>query len=680
YWYHSHTDYQEQKGMYGAIVIHPKVKQKEIPEKVIVLADFTDQNPWNVQRLLKGHTEWYAIQRNAVQSYGKAIAKGYLKELAWLEWNRMPSMDLADVYYDAFTANGKLEDQVPDLQPGETIRLRVVNGSASSNFWLHFAGGPLKVVAADGLDVAPVSVDKLLIATAETYDFEITLPANGQYEFRATSWDRYKHTSVWLGQGERHKAQDLPPVDYFALIKEMKEMMAMMPDMTMGKAPQDRPETKLYAPGTAPSYQEMNMQVMQEMGMKMEMNHEGHQKMDMPEKQQPQHQDHSMHQMQQPDTAMHNNHMQNSRMQGKIEAEKAMQNAQKEKPMGVMMTGYKQLKNQFPEDTIFNYNMLRATHETTLPDDRPVRIVHLFLTGNMFRYVWMINNKPLSRGDKILIKKGENVRFVMRNTTMMSHPMHLHGHFFRVINAQGEYSPLKHTVNIAPMENTIIEFQASEEKDWFFHCHLLYHMLSGMARVVRYENTNPLANSSEKFKKFVSEDKKYFPKASATIQSNGYWGDVSVFNNYNELSLEGDGNYDGEYDAEAKLIRYIGPKQFFTVYLGGEFEGTKVKQPEAGKDKIESENLALVGVRYFLPMHLWSDLRVDHKGKVQVELEREDLALTRKWRISGGVEYNISDNEWEYTAGTSYILGQYFALSGNYDSDYGWGAGIQFIY
>ena len=91
--------------------------------------------------------------------------------------------------------------------------------------------------------------------------------------------------------------------------------------------------------------------------------------------------------------------------------------------------------------------------------------------------------------DKIIIKKGEVVRFVLRNKTMMHHPIHLHGHFFRVINKQGKYSPLKHTVDVSPMDTVIIEFEATEEKDWFFHCHNLYHMAAGMARVISYEGT-----------------------------------------------------------------------------------------------------------------------------------------------------------------------------------------------
>ena len=114
--------------------------------------------------------------------------------------------------------------------------------------------------------------------------------------------------------------------------------------------------------------------------------------------------------------------------------------------------------------------------------------IRLTLDGDMERYVWFLNTKPLSESDTIHIREGEVVRFIMINRTMMHHPMHLHGHFFRVINGQGDHAPLKHTVDVAPMSTTVIEFDANQVGDWFFHCHLLYHMKSGMARVVSYEN------------------------------------------------------------------------------------------------------------------------------------------------------------------------------------------------
>lgn len=687
YWYHSHTMFQEQKGLYGGIAIAPKepIKTKE---KVIVLSDFTDQNPHNVLRLLKRHTDWYAIKRNAIQSYGKAIATGNLGAKAWLEWKRMPDMDLADVYYDAFLANGKVKEEIEDLKAGETIRLRVINGSASSHFWLHYAGGKMKVVAADGIDVEPVEVDKLLIATAETYDIEVTIPKNAKdansekYEFRATSWDRYKYTSVWLGDksATQKAATDLPPLDYFALVNEMKDMMKMMPKMKMGKAPKNRMENGLYESTKAPTNYDILMEDMNRMGMKMGQEEKGMEneemKMDSSKMDNMNHQNHDKMDMQEGKTHDASKEgMMMSKDDPKANRMKSML-----KPMGVMMTGYKQLKKQNPDETIFDYTMLKSETSTKINEDQPVRVIHLYLGGNMLRYVWMINNTPLSEADKIKITKGETVRFVMHNTTMMSHPMHLHGHFFRVINGQDDFSPLKHTVNVAPMETTIIEFDAIEEKDWFFHCHLLYHMMSGMARVVSYTNSTPMITTNAGYRRFASEDKNWYSMANARVQSNGLWADASIFNFRNEISIEGNTNYTNEIELNVKAMHYFGSKQFFIAYVGTELEQEETNIISEEQVLPDAKVKGLVGIRYFLPMHIWSDFRTDHEGNLQIELEREDFPLTKRWRANASLEYLINQDEFRYTVGTSYILGQYFGISANYDNRYGWGAGLQIMY
>ncbi len=666
YWYHSHTELQEQKGLYGAIVIEPR-DGMSTREKTVVLSDFTTQRPHEVLRQVKKHTDWYAINRGAVQSYGKALVTGNLGKQVWMEWNRMPGMDLADLYYDAFLANGELATDFPEAAPGEKVRLRLVNGSASSHFWLHYAGGPLTVVAADGIEVEPVAVDKLLIATAETYDVEVTVPTGGgRYEFRATSWDRYKHTSIWLGKGEDHPATPLGPIDYYALTGEMRDMMKMMPDMVMGRAPTDIPETRVYAADKAPSYQQIQMDAMMKMGMEMDHGQMDHGKMSHGKM------DHSQ--------MDHGKTIRASEVDG-MQMNMPMAGSGGADPLGVQLTGYTQLRKRFPEETFFDYTMLRATQPTALPEDRPVRIVHLYLGGNMLRYVWMINNEPLSQADKIMIERGENVRFVFHNTTMMSHPMHLHGHFFRVINDQGDYAPLKHTVNVAPMETTIIEFAATEDKDWFFHCHLLYHMMSGMARIIGYEgSTDLLIADRVDYDKFAMEDRQYYGMANLSAQSNGVWADFGYFNTYNEFMLEGEADYAGNFEAETKAMRYLDPKQFVAPYVGLEVEGERVMKEESGTETTETEVSALLGIRYFLPMMIWSDLRVDHRGQFELQLEREDIPLTNRWRASAGGRYNFSSESYEYTLGTSYLLGQYWGVSAKYDSDYGLGAGLQLMW
>ncbi len=143
--------------------------------------------------------------------------------------------------------------------------------------------------------------------------------------------------------------------------------------------------------------------------------------------------------------------------------------------------------NALADIVTLNYAMLKSPNNTLLPKDAPVKELKFTLTGNMNRYVWSIDNKVVSETDKILIKKGENVRITIYNNSMMRHPMHLHGHDFRLLNGQGENAPLKNIVDIMPMETDTLEFNANVEGDWFFHCHILYHMMSGMGRVLSYE-------------------------------------------------------------------------------------------------------------------------------------------------------------------------------------------------
>ncbi|MBA4055879.1 MAG: copper oxidase, partial [Marivirga sp.] len=143
YWYHSHTSLQEQIGVYGSIVIYPRNYQKG-NEKVLMLSDWIDERPMYVLKSLKRASDWYAIRKNAVQSWGEALVQGYLGDRFKTEWGRMPAMDVSDVYYDKFLINGRRDNDYPEVKPGEKVRLRIINGGASSYFWLQFSGGKMK--------------------------------------------------------------------------------------------------------------------------------------------------------------------------------------------------------------------------------------------------------------------------------------------------------------------------------------------------------------------------------------------------------------------------------------------------------------------------------------------------------------------------------------------------------
>ena len=243
-----------------------------------------------------------------------------------------------------------------------------------------------------------------------------------------------------------------------------------------------------------------------------------------------------------------------------------------------------------------DYSPLRAKTSTALPAGAPVREVHLKLTGNMERYIWSFNNKPLSQGNSLLIRQGENVRFILDNETMMNHPLHLHGHFFRVLNGQGDYSPLKHTVNVAALSRTVIEFHANEEKDWFFHCHNLYHMRAGMARVVSYEDSSLIDRAT--IKKMAHDNDWHFRSETLAL-SQMTAGDWAAANVDNVFELEYDFDYGKDYEVDLFYKRYA--SRFLNFQAGVNLE----------REEGETDKVAAIGLGYTLPLLIDVDLRLD---------------------------------------------------------------------
>ncbi|MDD3620381.1 MAG: multicopper oxidase domain-containing protein, partial [Desulfobulbaceae bacterium] len=210
YWYHSHSSLQEQSGVYGSIVIEPKHQRLHADrDHVILVSDWTDENPHSVLRTLKRGSEWYALEKGGSQSILGAARLGLLGSYFTRELRRMPPMDIADVAYDRFLASGRPESFLEAL-PGETVRLRIINGSSTTYFHLEFAGGPMTIIAADGQDVEPVRRQRFLVGVAETYDVLVQTGGNGAYEFRATAHDGSGYASVWIGSGPYYPAPDIP--------------------------------------------------------------------------------------------------------------------------------------------------------------------------------------------------------------------------------------------------------------------------------------------------------------------------------------------------------------------------------------------------------------------------------------------------------------------------------------
>jgi CopA family copper-resistance protein len=643
YWYHSHSGFQEQRGVYGSIVIEGAEGFKADRDHVVVFSDWTDEPPESVLRTLKRGSDWYGIERGSSQSIFGAARIGRLGDYWKRELQRMEAMDIADVAYDCFLANGRKETTL-EAGPGETVRLRLIDGSSTTFFYLTFAGGPLTVVSADGNEVEPLEVDRLLISVAETYDVRVKIPGEGAYELRATAQDGSSWTSVWLGSGERRYALSTPKPDLYQTMGTISagQIFALTPAGAMGMADREVDAGLFDGPGMA------GMGEMETGGM------------------------HDMAGM------VH--------AVSKEEVDRFFADIVPAAPSPAELPpaprrfafdfGPLVSDSSSSKDTAVDgmdsrrpwppYEKLRATAPTAFPADLPVREIRLTLDGDMERYVWFLNNKALFESDDILIRKGEVTRFILINRTMMHHPIHLHGHFFRVVNGQGDHAPLKHTVDVAPMSTTVIEFNAGEFGDWFFHCHLLYHMESGMARIVHYEGYQP-GFSIDDARSLVHPDHWTF-LGEADALSNMTDGALTLSNTRNILAAEWEAGWrnveETRWETLITWARYV--NSFFSFFAGANIDGS---DGDAGESK------ALAGLNYLLPLNLKARVWADSKGGSRASLGREFILLPRL-ALAGEAEYDAID-KWTGQVGASYTLTRDLSLIARWHSGYLWGAGVR---
>jgi hypothetical protein len=267
---------------------------------------------------------------------------------------------------------------------------------------------------------------------------------------------------------------------------------------------------------------------------------------------------------------------------------------------------------------------------------------------------------------------------------MMRHPMHLHGHFFRVLNGQGDYAPLKNTLDIMPMETDTLEFRGDATGDWFFHCHILYHMMSGMGRIFDYEDSppNPEVPDKKMAQHMVNmDDRMIHPYIKAGLESNGSDGEAMLSNTRWQLKTEWRIGTDAikGYESETHLGRYLGRMQFWMPYIGFDY---RYRSGEVSEKNIfgqvntrNNRKVFCAGVEYLLPMLIIADARIDTQGKMRLQLSREGVPVTSRLRLNF-----LVNTDREYMAGLQYIFTKNFSLSTHYDSDMGWGAGVTIVY
>lgn len=651
YWYHSHTMLQEQSGVYGSIVIHPKNETlKYDKELVLLLSDWTNEKPKDVMRTLKRGSEWYNIKKGTATPLNQVIKNGAFGAQLNFWKQRMESADIADVYYPAFLVNGKPTMNYPEFKPGEKVRLRIIDGSSSTSFWLTFGGETPTLVSADGLDVVPVKHNKTFIAVAETYDFIVTIPNDGKLEFRATAQDGSGSASAFLGNGDVLKADDVPKPNKIAMMQQMAKM-----DMKMGA----------HAIKYRPKKDERH-KLKEEYGMHMDNMQMNHSKMN--------HDNMNMKKDSMKNEMVDHSKMDHSKMKHEDVKMNTMDKGGMTMEKGMEMDGMQMYSE-------YNYDFLKSPEKTNYSKDIPVTEILLNLTGNMNRYIWSFNGVPLSEADNIPIKGDEVTRITFNNLTMMHHPLHLHGHFFRVLNKNGDYSPLKHTVNVPPMQKLTIEvYGDAEEGDWLFHCHILYHMMSGMTRIFSYDTPRDERLKAFPVKKLIDEADQFYAWSTLDVASHMTELNVVASNLRNQFNVKAEYGWNKNLEADVTYERYF--HDYLRVFAGVNIEN------KTNKSLDDIETTAIVGVRYLTPYLFNLDVRIDNKLRPEIRLDREIMLFPRTM-IFGNFEYQadfgwVNDlpnngnfqKEITWSAGLEYMLSKNVSLMASYDNRFKAGGGL----
>ena len=427
YWWHSHSGLQEQIGHYGPLIIDPADAHTEHYDReyVLLLSEFTPMHPHQIMRKLKIAEGYFNYTKQTATSGEMPLSE----RVAWGEM-RMDPRDISDVTGATYTflVNGHAPADGLEFvfMPGERIRLRIINGSAMTFFNFRIPGVPLTVIQADGQDVRDVTVDELQIGVAETYDLVVE-PGAGAHAIVAEAMDRSGMGVATLTSAAGQRAA-VPP---------LRETVTLtMADMGMG--PMDGAE------GGA-------------------MVHDAHD---------------SSH-----DSGGATDHI--MRDLSKLPAGAAGVGVEMVAPMPVDRTDFPGLGLENVGHRVLRYTDLvaRQPHVVRAPE----RHLEIHLTGNMERYMWSFDGQKFSAvtDDPIRFGFDERVRVTLVNDTMMAHPIHLHGHFFELVNgADPAHQPLKHTLVVQPGSTATFDLTANEPGDWAFHCHLLYHMHAGMMQVV----------------------------------------------------------------------------------------------------------------------------------------------------------------------------------------------------
>ena len=456
YWYHSHSGFQEQTGLYGALIIDPIEPEPFSYDRdyVVVLSDWSDTKPDRIFSNLKKLGHYYNFKQRTFGDFARqASEQGWgntIQDRAMWWQMRMSDRDISDVtgYTYTFLTNGMTPDDnwTGLFKRGEKVRLRFINAAAMTIFDVRIPGLKMTVVAADGQNVEPVSVEEFRIGVAETYDV-IVEPEAGAYTIFSQAIDRSGYARGTLSEQPGMTAE-VPQFDPAVILGHADMGMAMDHDMGgmdhsgMNHGEPNKPAVDHTAHGGMPMSADMSA---------------GR-------------------------AALGRAGMGSNAPIVHPETEQGFQvNMQAQSPRdqltnpGIGLAGNGR--------RVLTYADLRNLNNT--PDPRePEREIQLHLTGNMSRYIWSMDGIRFSDAEPLPLKLNERIRITLVNDTMMNHPIHLHGMWSDLETGDPDHIPRKHTILVQPGSKISYLVTPDMPGDWAYHCHLLYHMM-GMFRRVR---------------------------------------------------------------------------------------------------------------------------------------------------------------------------------------------------
>jgi CopA family copper-resistance protein len=468
YWYHSHSGFQEQTGLLGALLIEPQDKDPIESDRdyVVLLTDWTDENPDTVFDNLKKQSDYYNYHRRTARTFFSDANKKGLRatvsdRLMWGRMNMTPT-DIADVTSATYTylVNGAppSANWTALFEPGQRVRLRFINGSSMTLFDVRIPGLEMTVVQADGNAVEPVKVEEFRMGVAETYDVIVEPGSGSAYTIFVQPMSRYGYARATLAP-KMGMSAPIPPMD----TRPMRTMM----DMGMGGMTGMSGMAGMG--GTGGMHSAMAPMKRSDAAVAANRNH-------IPAEPFPQPGPRTTRFMPEP---------------GADPAHPVIEShTPRIGPSNAMVAKHTMPRLNDPGDglngngrRVLTYADLRARYPG-VDGRRPSRQIELHLSGNMERFNWGFDGYRFSRAEPVYLKLGERVRIVLINDTMMEHPIHLHGLWCELENGQSECSPYKHTLIVKPAERVSFLVSADTPGHWAFHCHLLYHMEAGMFRTV----------------------------------------------------------------------------------------------------------------------------------------------------------------------------------------------------